>query len=73
MKRENKLLLAIVLVCLAVLSISCKSTRYPSSALNCQVWMPSYFGEKNPRTIAFIDSIHKQDSIMGIYPYNKLK
>ena len=35
--------------------------------------MPSYSGERNPKTIAFIDSIHKQGSIMGIYPHNKLK
>jgi hypothetical protein len=49
---------------------SCSTTSHNTSACS-QVWMPSYTGERNPKTIAFVDSIHKQDSIMGRYPFNK--
>lgn len=49
---------------------SCSTTSHNTSSCS-KVWMPSYRGERNPKTVAFIDSIHKQDSIMGRYPFNK--
>jgi hypothetical protein len=58
-----------------IIVASCMLTScnmHKSTSASCsQVWMPSYNGERNPKTVAFIDSIHKQDSIMGRYPFNK--
>ena len=49
---------------------SCSTTSHNTSSYS-KVWMPSYSGERNPKTVAFVDSIRKQDSIMGRYPFNK--
>ncbi len=61
--------LTLITIAIAIMT-SCSMTSRNTSACS-QVWMPSYNGERNPKTIAFVDSIHKQDSIMGRYPFNK--
>jgi hypothetical protein len=61
--------LTLITIAIAIMT-SCSMTSHNTSICS-QVWMPSYNGERNPRTVAFIDSIHKQDSIMGRYPFNK--
>ena len=60
------------IIYIIVASCMLSSCNTPKATSSCsKVWMPSYSGERNPKTVAFIDSIHKQDSIMGRYPFNK--
>ena len=61
--------LTLITIAIAIMT-SCSMTSRNTSACS-QVWMPSYSGERNPRIVAFIDSIQKEDSIMGRYPFNK--
>jgi len=62
----------VYIIITAMVLISCVTNKN-HTVLCSQVWMPSYSGENNPKAVRFIDSINKQDSIMGVYPFSKLK